>query len=80
MVIIDVFYIPELKNKLLSNGQTVGSPGSGNGPNVQDHKRLEHHTLTQNLKAMGLWVPSVIYPLFSPFLVDVGHNHSHLIT
>jgi len=30
-----------------------GSPGSGNGPNVQDHKRLEHHTLTQNLKAMG---------------------------
>jgi len=29
---------------------------------------------------MGLWVPSLIYPLFPPFIVDVGHNHSHLIT
>ena len=52
MVITDVFYIPELTNNLLSNGQTVmspGSPGSGNGPNVQDHKRLEHHTLQEKL-------------------------------
>jgi len=47
---------------------------------VQDHKRLKHHTLTQNLKAMSLWVPSLIYPLFPPFIADMGHNHSHLIT
>jgi hypothetical protein len=40
-----------------------GSAGSGNGSNVQDHKRLKHHTLTQNLNAMGLWVPSLIYIL-----------------
>jgi len=45
-----------------------------------DHKRLKHHILTQNFKAMGLWVPFLIYPLFPPFLVDMGHNHSHLIT
>ena len=57
-----------------------GEPREGQWGNVQDHKRLEHHTLTQNLKAMGLWVPSLIYPLFPPFLVNVGHNHSHLIT
>jgi len=41
---------------------------------------FNHHTLTQNLKAMSLCVPSLIYPLFPPFLVDVRHNHSHLIT
>jgi len=58
----------------------MGSPGSGNGPNVQDHKRFKHYTLTQNVKAMGLWVSSLMYPLFHSFLIDVGHNHSHLIT
>jgi hypothetical protein len=58
----------------------LGSPRSGNGSNVQVHKTLKHHTLTQHLKAMGLWVPSLIYHLFPPFLVDVGHNHSQLIT
>jgi len=56
------------------------SLGSGNGSNVQDHKRLKHHILTQNLKTMGLWVSFLIYPLFPPFIVDVEHNHSHLIT
>jgi len=28
---------------------------------------------------MGLWVFYLIYLTFSPFLVDVVHNHSHLI-
>jgi len=39
-----------------------------------------HHTLIQNLKAMGLWVSSLIYSMSLPFLVNVGHKHSHLIS
>jgi len=29
---------------------------------------------------MGLWVSSLIYPTFAPFLVDVGHYHSQLFS
>jgi len=50
----------------------------GNGSNVQDSKRLRHHISTQNLNALSIWVPSLIYPTFPPFLVDVRHNHSYL--
>jgi len=46
------------KSQLLGS---PGSPESGNGSNVQDHKRLKHHTLTKNLKAMSLSVSSLIY-------------------
>ena len=64
---------------LLGNEVLVGEseePQERQWANVQEHKRLKHHTLTQNLKASGIWVPSLIYPMFLPFLADVGHNRS----
>jgi len=36
--------------------------------------------LPKNLKAMSLWIPPLIYSLFSSLLVNVQNNHSHLIT
>ena len=39
----------------------------------QPHKQERHHTLTQNLKAMGLWVILLIRCSTFTFLSDVGH-------
>ena len=43
----------------------------------QPHKQERHHTRTQNLKAMGLWVLLLIRCSTFTFLFDVGHiTHS----
>jgi hypothetical protein len=34
---------------------------------------------SSNETLSGIWIPSLIYPTFPPFLVDVRHNHSYLI-
>ena len=39
----------------------------------QPHKQERHHTLTQNLKAMGLWVLLLIRCSTFTILSDVGH-------
>jgi len=54
---------------------TVGSRGEPGGPPTsrQPYKWERHHTLTQNLKAMSLWVLSLIKCSTSTFLSDVGH-------
>jgi len=39
----------------------------------QPHKQERHHTLTQNLKAMSLWVLLLITCLTFTLLSDVGH-------
>ena len=39
----------------------------------QPHKQERHHTLTQNLKAMGLWVLLLIRRSTFTILSDVGH-------
>lgn len=41
-------------------------------------KRWRHHISIQNLNALALWVTSLLYPTFNPFIVDVGLNYSHL--
>jgi len=48
-------------------------------------KRLEQlRDLTPHLHpkplASGIWVSSLIYLTFPLFLIDVKHNHSHLIS
>jgi len=56
---------------------TVGSRGSLGGPTTsrleQLHKQERRHTLTQNLKAMGLWVLLLIRRSTFTILSDVGH-------
>ena len=56
---------------------TVGSWRELGGPSTsrleQPHKQERHHTLTQNLKAMNLWVLLLIRCLTFTFLSDVGH-------
>ena len=56
---------------------TVGSLGELGGPATsrleQPHKQERRHTLTQNLKAMGLWVLLLIRCSTFTFLSDVGH-------
>jgi hypothetical protein len=44
----------------------------------QLNKWVEHHTLTKNLKALGLWVLLLIKCLTSTYLSNVGLTHSHL--
>jgi len=55
----------------------VGSMKEFGGPSTsrleQPHKQERHHTLTQNLKAMGLWVLLLIRCSAFTFLSDVGH-------
>lgn len=45
---------------------------------IRNFKRLRCHTSTQNLKALGIWIFSLIYPSINTFLANVGHNYSHL--
>ncbi|AES67213.1 hypothetical protein MTR_2g088110 [Medicago truncatula] len=56
---------------------TVGSQGELGGPSTsrleQPYKQERHHTLTQNLKAMSLWVPLLIRCSTFTILFDVGH-------
>jgi len=55
----------------------VGSRGEPGGPPTsrpeQPHKQKRHHTLTQNLKAMCVWVLLLIRCSAFTFLSDVGH-------
>jgi len=56
---------------------SVGSLGELGGPSTlrleQPHKQERHHTLTQNLKTMSLWVLLLIRCSTFTFLSDVGH-------
>ena len=55
----------------------VRSRRGARGPSTlrleQPHKQERHHTLTQNLKAMGLWVLLLIRCSTFTLLSDVGH-------
>jgi len=56
-----------------SNGDlTLGPGGPSTSRLEQPHKQERRHTLTQNLKAMGLWVLLIRCSTFT-FLSDVGH-------
>jgi len=52
----------------------LGHQGSREGPPIsgkRSHKWESHHTFTQNLKTMGLWVLPLIICSTSTFLTDV---------
>jgi hypothetical protein len=55
----------------------LGHWGSSGGPSTsrlgQPHKQERHHTLTQNLKVMGLWVLVLIRCSTFTLLSNVGH-------
>ena len=74
-------YFPTEPNKYFdtSCGGVWGAPRAAMDQTSRTTKRLRHRISTQILKALGIWVPSLIYPTFPPFLVDMGHNHSHFI-
>jgi len=65
------------------NDGTVGSLAKHGGASTsrleQPHKQERRHTLTQNLKAMGLWVLLLIRCSTFTLLSDVGHI-THLYT
>jgi len=68
-----------------SNGALIPLLGQWweSGPTTRLEQTLKwerRHTLTQNLKAIGLWVLSLIKCLTSTCLSDVGHSYSHLHT
>ena len=49
-----------MKEQTKNSNHSVGSLGEPGGPTTsrleQPHKQERRHTLTQNLKVMGLWV------------------------
>jgi len=57
---------------------TVGSLGGAWGTSTsrleQPHKQERRHTLTQNLKALGLWILLLIRCSTLTLLSDVGHK------
>jgi len=57
-----------------------GSLGPSTSRLEQPHKQERHHTLTQNLKAMGLWVLSLIKVFNLYFSIRCGAYNSHLHT
>ncbi|KEH23708.1 transmembrane protein, putative [Medicago truncatula] len=64
---------------------TVGSRGERGGPSTsrleQPHKQKRHHTLTQNLKAMDLWVLLLIRCSTFTILFNVEHiTHTYKST
>jgi len=60
-----------------SSDTSVGSRGERGGPSTsrleQPYKQERRHTLTQNLKAIGLWVLLLIRCSTFTLLSDVGH-------
>jgi len=50
-----------------------GAPGPSTSRLEQPHKQERHHTLTQNLKEMGLWVLLFIRCSTFTLLSDVRH-------
>jgi len=59
---------------LVVNVGSLGKPGEpSTSRREQPHKQERHHTLTQNLKAMGLWVLLLIRCSTFTLLTDVRH-------
>jgi hypothetical protein len=53
-------------------------PGSDTTVGESGEARRNHGSMLPNLKALGLWVTSLINPTFFPYIVDVRLNNSTL--